>query len=227
MNANQRHRRPRKNSAAAGESAATTDSAAMAWIAVGEVVGAFGLQGEVKVLPLTDFPDRFARTPTVYLGDARTPRAVRNARVHQRVVIVKLEGVDEVAAAQRMRGTVLWIPEADRMAIATDEFYLYDVVGLRVVHVDGQPLGTVADFIVTGGNDLFVVRTPNGREVLLPAVREFIREVDIPGGVLRVAPIPGLFDDAAENAGDADSPNALEPADEANTVADTDNIGDS
>lgn len=210
-------RRPHRNSeigaSAAHVSPGAPDAATMAdaaWIAVGEIVGAFGIRGEVKVLPQTDFPDRFARTPTLYLGDARAPRAVQSARQHQRIVLLKLDGVDDETAAQRLRGLTLWIPESERTPLADDQFYLHDVVGLKVVHVNGQPLGEVVDFITGSGNDLFVVRaTPGGREALLPAVREFIRELDIPGGVLRVDPIPGLFDNQSENAADSSNPDEL------------------
>ena len=210
-------RRPHRNSeigaSAAHVSPGAPDAATMAdaaWIAVGEIVGAFGIRGEVKVLPQTDFPDRFARTPTLYLGDARAPRAVQSARQHQRIVLLKLDGVDDETAAQRLRGLTLWIPESERTPLADNQFYLHDVVGLKVVHINGQPLGEVVDFITGSGNDLFVVRaTPGGRDVLLPAVREFIRELDIPGGVLRVDPIPGLFDNQSENAADSSNPDEL------------------
>lgn len=221
MSANQRRRHHRNSDAS------PSDDGEAAWIAVGEVVGAFGIHGEVKAFPLTDFPDRFARTPTLYLGDAHTPRAVQRARPHQRIIILKLDGVDDVAVAERLRGVTLWIPRSERMPLDADQFYLQDVVGLRVIHINGQTLGEVVDFMTGGGNDLFVVRaTPTGREVLLPAVREFVRELDIPGGVLRVAPIPGLFDDQTENAGDADSPNALAPADESDDADDADDATD-
>ena len=207
MSANRRRSRQRNN-----DGASSTENGGQAWIAVGEIVGAFGIRGEVKALPQTDFPERFAQTPILYLGDARAPHAVQHARQHQRIVIVKLEGVDDMVAAARLRGVTLWIPEAERMPLPADQFYLSDVVGLPVTHVNGQPLGTVADYITSGANDRFVVRTPGGREVLLPAVREFISELDIPARVLRVDPIPGLFDDQAENAGDNANPNALSPA---------------
>jgi 16S rRNA processing protein RimM len=220
MSANHRRRRPRNNNGA------PPDGEEHAWIAVGEIVGAFGVRGEVKVLPQTDFPERFARTPILYLGDARTPHAVQNARQHQRIVIVKLEDVDDMVAAAQLRGVTLWIPEAERLPLPADQFYLSDVVGLPVTHVNGQPLGTVSDYITGGANDLFVVRTPGGREVLLPAVREFIRELDIPAHVLRVNPIPGLFDDQAENAGDNANPNALAPAPEDDAEDDADNDTD-
>jgi 16S rRNA processing protein RimM len=217
MSANRRSRQ--KNSGAtspgANSAASANDTPGAAWIAIGEVVGAFGIRGEVKIFPLTDFPDRFAQTPTLYLGDAHTPYTVKSARLHQRVVIVTVDGIDDMAAAQHLRGATVWIPEDERMPLDQDQFYLHDVVGLRVVHVNGQPLGEVVDFMTGSGNDLFVVRAvPSGREVLLPAVRAFVRELDVAGRVLRVDPIPGLFDEQSENAGDSDSPNALVPAED-------------
>lgn len=221
MSANHPRRHRRNNVPGASAAGNSTGAGGTAWIAVGEIVGAFGIRGEIKVFPLTDFPERFAQTPTLYLGDGRVPYTVQSARQHQRVVLLTLEGIGEMAAAERLRGVTLWIPEAERMPLAADQFYLSDVVGLRVEHVNGQPLGEVVDFITGGGNDLFVVRaTPSGREVMLPAVREFVRELDIPGGVLRVDPIPGLFDDQAENAGDAATPNALAPADDTDSSSD-------
>ena len=228
-------RRPPRNSEIGASAAHTSPGApaapAMAdtaWIAVGEIVGAFGIRGEVKVLPQTDFPDRFARTPTLYLGDARAPRAVQSARQHQRIVLLKLDGIDDETAAQRLRGLTLWIPESERTPLADNQFYLHDVVGLKVVHVNGQPLGEVVDFITGSGNDLFVIRAmPGGRDVLLPAVREFIRELDIPGGVLRVDPIPGLFDDQSENAADSSNPDELVRAEDTPSATDTENERDS
>ena len=217
MSANRRRSRQRNNDAAP-----PPEGGGQAWIAVGEIVGAFGIRGEVKALPQTDFPERFAQTPILYLGDARAPHAVQSARQHQRIVILKLADVDDMTTAARLRGVTLWIPEAERMPLPADQFYLSDVVGLPVTHVNGQPLGTVVDYISSGANDLFVVRTPGGRDVLLPAVREFIRELDIPARVLRVEPIPGLFDDQAENAGDNAHPNALAPAPEDDADKDTD-----
>lgn len=225
MSANRSRRHHKNNDALPPTS--SPNASATAWVAVGEIVGAFGLHGEVKVWPLTDFPERFAKTPSIYLGDAHTPYTVRGARQHQRITLLKLEGIEDVASAERLRGATLWIPETERMPLAEDQFYLSDVVGLRVVHVNGQPLGQVVDVITGSGNDLFVVRAiPSGREVMLPAVRAFIRELDIPAGVLTVDPIPGLFDEQAEIANDAKSPNALVRADDSDTPDTPNSAGD-
>lgn len=177
--------------------AASQRAAPEDWAAIGTIVGAFGIHGDLKVQPLTDFPERFEHTPTVYVGAAHTPRRVASARIHGRLVIVHLEGVETATDAQKLRGDKLSIPSGELLALPQDAYYLHDLIGLRVVHVDGTPLGEVTDVLTGGGNDLFVIREPSGGEVLLPAVKEFVKSVDIPGGVIRVAPIPGLFDDRA------------------------------
>jgi 16S rRNA processing protein RimM len=178
-----------------GDAMSRASDASEDWAAIGTIAGAFGLHGDLKVQPLTDFPERFEHTSTVYVGTARAARRVTSARLHGRLVILHLEGIETATDAAKLRGQQLAIPAGELVALPRDSYYLHDLIGLRVLHVDGTPLGAVADVITGGGNDLFVVRTPQGGEVLLPAVKEFVRSVDLADGVIRIAPIPGLFDD--------------------------------
>jgi 16S rRNA processing protein RimM len=169
-------------------------------VPIGEVVTAFGMRGELKVRPLTDFPERFSRTPVVYLGDERRRVRVVAARLHGRLVVLRLEDVDTVEAAEHLRGMRLWIPAEELLPLPAGQYYLHDLVGLRVRHVDGSDLGTVADVLTGAGNDLLVIRNPTtSQERWLPAVKEFIKDVDLAARELRVAPIPGLLDDRADD----------------------------
>lgn len=190
--AQRRHR----SAAGAGGGADTQD-----WVAVGEVAAPFGMRGELKVRPLTDFPERFARTAMLYAGEDHTPLAVETARIHGPLVVLRLAGIATVEAAEALRGETLWIPASELMPLPQDSYYLHDLVGLRVRHVDGRALGVVADVLTGVGNDLLLVRDPQtGVEALLPAVKEFIKRVDVAGGELLVEPVPGLFDDRFEEA---------------------------
>lgn len=171
------------------------------WVAVGEIVGVFGVQGALKVRPLTDFPERFQRTETVYVGEKRQPRQVINATTQGRNVVLRLIGIDSPEDGARLRGARIYIPDAEITPLSGGQYYVHDVIGLRVVRDDGAPLGTVADVISNGVNDLYVVRDDlTGAETLLPAVKQFVKAVDVAGGTLIVTPIPGLFDDNAEEA---------------------------
>ncbi|HEX9068976.1 MAG TPA: ribosome maturation factor RimM [Ktedonobacterales bacterium] len=169
-------------------------------MAVGEVVGVFGLRGELKVRPLTDFPERFATTKTIYAGADLVAYAVRSARVHKEQVILGLEGIGDPDAAETLRGKTLYIPASELMPLAEGQFYLHDLRGLAVRHVNGTELGIVTDVLTGGGNDLLVIRRAGKPEVLFPFVKEYVRSVDLASRILVVDPIPGFFDDAAEEA---------------------------
>lgn len=181
-----------------GAEPGTAQDAHQDWVAIGEIAGTFGISGELKVAPLTDFPERFERTPSIYIGEKRAPYRILQARSHKQLILLRLEGIADVDAAERLRGATLWIPASQITALPQDQFYVHDLIGMRVRHVSGDDLGTIADVLSSPGNDLFVIRTPNGREVLLPAVKAFIPSIDTSARLITVDPIPGLFDDAAE-----------------------------
>ncbi|HEX6123107.1 MAG TPA: ribosome maturation factor RimM, partial [Ktedonobacterales bacterium] len=170
------------------------------WAEIGVVVGVFGIRGELKVRPLTDFPARFTRTHTIYLGDDHTPYQIEAARAQKEQIILRLTGISAIEQAEPLRGQRLWIPEAELSPLAADQFYLHDLIGLRAEDLAGATLGTVSDVLSGSGNDLLAVRTPQGQDVLVPVVKAFIKAVDLAAGVIRIEPIPGLFDEATEDA---------------------------
>jgi 16S rRNA processing protein RimM len=173
------------------------------WLLVGEVVGVFGIHGELKVRPATDFPERFLKTPTIYIGEHHTPTAVAGARVLPKQVLISLAGVTDATAAGKYRGALLYVPLSEAMALPPNQYYLHDVIGLRAERPDGTPLGTITDVYTGPGNDVYAVReSATGREVLVPAVAEMVKRVDVAAGLVVIDPIPGLFDDRFESAGE-------------------------
>lgn len=182
-------------------SSSSTPPAAPEWVAVGEIVGIFGISGDIKVRPLTDFPQRFASTPTLYLGPDYTPYQVASARQHKTLVVLHLVGLDDPTLAERLAGRILYIPEDELLPLEPDQFYIHDAIGMRVEHVNGQLLGTVRDVLSAGGNDLFVIESAQtGQDVYLPIVKEFITRMDLAARLVQVHPIPGLFDEQADEA---------------------------
>lgn len=173
-----------------------------AWAQVGEIVGIFGVKGELKVQPFSDFPDRFAVGATLYLGDTRAPHSITSARLRPGSHILALSGVESANDAERLRGQSLWVPSTALAPLAPGQFYQHDVLGLRVEHINGDYLGVIVDIIDSAQNDIYVVRNETtGAEHMLPAVKEFIKQVDVAHNVMRVEPIPGLFDDEGDTAG--------------------------
>src|SRR5262245_746451 len=135
------------------DGASSDPSAGAHWVVIGEIVGLFGVRGQVKLLPLTDFPERFQRTRTIYLGDEHRAVAVSGAQRHKNIIVLTLAGIDSAEAAETLRGTPVLIPDAELTPLPPDQFYVHDVVGLRVEHVNGQPLGVITAIITSGGND--------------------------------------------------------------------------
>ncbi len=171
------------------------------WALVGEIIGVFGVRGEVKVRPFSDFPERFVVGATLYLGDHREPHAITSARLRPGSHVLALSGVESANDAERLRGQRLAVPVAALAPLAPDQFYQHDVLGLRVEHINGALLGVIVDILNAGPNDIYVVRDEaSGAERMLPAVKAFIKQVDLAAGVMRVEPIPGLFDDGADEA---------------------------
>lgn len=171
------------------------------WAAVGEIVGVFGVHGELKVRPLTDFAERFTPGGAIYLGERHERRAITASRAQGAQYIIGIEGCTTTNEAERLRGQTLFIPSAELAALASGQFYQHDIIGLRVERMDGKALGVITGIIPSGASDLYVVRDEaTGQERFLPAVKAFIREVDLSAGVMRVDPIPGLFDEEADEA---------------------------
>jgi len=170
----------------------TTDE----WALIGVITGAFGVKGDLKLRPEGDLSVHLAQLTTVYLGADHSPYQVISASEHKRQALLHLAGVESLNDAERLRGRQVYIPAAELPPLPADSFYVHDLIGLRVRHVNGKPLGVISDVLSTSGSDIYVVRDEaTGAEVMLPAVKEFIAAIDLATGEVRVTPIPGLFDD--------------------------------
>ncbi len=163
------------------------------WVRIGKVVAPQGLAGEVRVGPLTDFPQRFLATEQVALELAEGPRLlqVEGARLHGNVAILRL--AEDRAGAEALRGVFLLVREEELVPLPQDQYYIYQLMGLSVYTEEGQFLGKIREVMATGGNDVWVVAR-DGEDLLLPAIRQVIRQVDLAAGRIVVHLLPGLVD---------------------------------
>lgn len=159
-------------------------------VVVGRVVAPWGVKGEMKVEVMTDFPDRFSPHEYVYIEGRR--RAIEKSRWHKGKVILKLAGVDTVEVVEGLRGQFLEVPRAQAHPLSEDEYYHFQVVGLEVRTTDGRFLGRVASVLTTGNNDVYVVAGEGG-EVLVPAIDDVVKSVDLERGRITVDAIEGLL----------------------------------
>jgi len=153
-------------------------------IRVGQVAGPYGLDGAVKVIPLTDFGDRFDAGAELLLDGSE--RKVEWSRPGMPGVVVKLHGIDNRTMAELFRGRYLEVPEESARPLADGRFYRHQVVGLEVQTSSGKPLGTIAEVLERPANDVWVSRE-GVVEHLIPATRDAIVEVDVQSGRVVVA----------------------------------------
>jgi 16S rRNA processing protein RimM len=166
------------------------------YITIGEITASHGYRGEVRVLPLTDFPERFKAMEHVYLslGSLLVEKAVESAFVQRNRIVLKLEGIDTPEQAGQLRGALLQVSRQELWPLQDGAYYHFEIIGLKVVTVDGAALGEVAEILTTGGNDVYAVRNGMGKEYLVPALRSVVKEIDTGAGLMIIEPLPGLLE---------------------------------
>lgn len=160
------------------------------YLEVGKVTNVHGLMGEVRVQPWADSPDFLCQFKTLYVDKAHWPIRVERARVHKNMVILKLEGVTDVNGALAMRNAVLYIDRKDAN-LPEGSFFLADLMGMEVRDTQGKVLGKIADVLTLPANNVYVVRGGE-REIMIPAVDQFVKEVNVDEGYMTVALIEGM-----------------------------------
>ncbi len=165
------------------------------FIAVGKIVNTQGRYGAVRVFPLTDFPERFKHTSRVWVSikGSRLSLSIKEAVLYKKYVVIKFNEIADMKAAEELRGAILEVPREELVALPEDSYYIFDIVGLRVYDADDNLLGTITDVLQTGANDVYVVET-GGKPLLIPALKQVVREVDPNGGRMVVVLPEGLVD---------------------------------
>ena len=170
------------------------------WFDIGIITKPQGIGGELRVLPTTDDPERFALLDEVYVRPkdislhSSTPQLYKltSARRHKGLVLLKLAGINDRNAAEKLVGGILTIPPEKALPLDTDEYFVRDLVGLNVETEDGQALGEVIDVFPTGANDVYIVRNTEGDSFMLPAIKDVVLAVSLPEKKMIVRLIEGL-----------------------------------
>lgn len=171
----------------------------MEYFTVGLLVNTQGVRGEVRVVSRTDFPEkRFAKGSTLIwfdaTGEKKIPLTVKSSRKHKQFYLLSFEGHDSIDDVERYKGGELKIPANELASLEGDSNYIHDIVGCRVIDEDGHELGVCIDVLQPGANDVYVVRSSAGKDILLPAIKSCILEVDVANNIMKVHILPGLLD---------------------------------
>ncbi len=161
---------------------------------VGVVTSAHGICGEVKVFPTTDDKERFRQLEKVLLdtGKETIPLEIQGVKFFKQFVIIKFKGIDDRDDVEKYKGRPLFVERKDAVPLGEDEYFIADMLGMEVVTEDGESFGTLKDVITTGANDVYVVDSKKHGEVLIPAIRQCILDVDVQTGRMTVHLLDGL-----------------------------------
>lgn len=147
-------------------------------IAVARIASPFGVRGEVKLQPLTDFPHRFESTKCLFLVDG-TKLVLESARVQKEMVFAKFKGIDTPEAWLPFRRQELFVPEDELVVLPEGQYYIFQLIGLAAFDEVGVLLGSLAEVLQTGSNDVYVIKTGDGQELLIPAIDQFVKLIDM------------------------------------------------
>ena len=164
---------------------------------VGVITSPHGVAGEVNVFPTTDDPKRFRRLKEVILVQGKTEKVteIESVKFFKQMVILKLKGFDDRDSVEKLRQCSLYVPREKAVRLQKDEYFIADLIGLKVLDDDKDraEIGVIEDVMVTGANDVYVIKMHDGRELLLPAIKQCVLQVSPEEGYLLVHVLDGLL----------------------------------
>ena len=166
---------------------------------IGRIVGVHGVQGELTVYPLTDDPKRFSILKDCFLVTEGKAALINAQAVHARYtndrVILQLAGIEDRDQALALKGKFIAVTRDQAVKLAPDTYFICDLIGCSVTDDESGELGTLADVLQTGGaNDIYVVKRENQKDLLIPAIKGVVNEIDIQARTIRVHLLDGLLD---------------------------------
>ncbi|GAB1155548.1 MULTISPECIES: ribosome maturation factor RimM [Paenibacillus] len=164
---------------------------------VGKIVNTHGIRGELKIMPLTDFPEvRFAKNAELYLFTPDNHPVlvhVESARLHKNMYIVRLKEYGNINEVEKFKGGIAKVSKENLAELEENEYYFHQIVGCTVVTEEGENLGTISEILTPGANDVWVVKTAAGKEILLPVIDDVVLDVDVNEKLVKVHLMEGLL----------------------------------
>ncbi len=173
----------------------SSNSVEIRYLAIGRIVRAHGVRGEVSMAVLTEFPERFETTKRVYLGNEyeATPYDLEAYRWHKQNLLLTLGGIVDRTQAERLRNQLVQVPIGEAVALPEGSYYLYELMGLEVYTHEDEYLGKIVDIIETKANDVYVVEGDQPKQILIPAIDDVVKSVDLDLGKMEIKLLDGLI----------------------------------
>ncbi len=165
----------------------------MEYIQVGKIANTHGIKGDVKVLPLTDEKERFEELKTVFIGDEKLKLEIVKVGYIKGNVLLRFRNYDNINDVEKFKNNTVWIDENDKVKLPKYSYFIHDIIGLEVYLIDGTYLGKVKDVLQPGANDIYVVKN-DGKEYLIPAIKDVVKEVNMEESKIIIEPLEGLLE---------------------------------
>ncbi|GAB6988884.1 ribosome maturation factor RimM [Paenibacillus pini] len=166
---------------------------------VGKIVNTHGIKGEIKVLSITDFPEvRFAAGGRLLIipadGGSSIPITIESSRLHKNMYILKLKGYQNINEVEKYKGSMLKVEESELLELPENEYYIFEIVGCKVVTDEARELGVIKEVLSPGSNDVWVVQPESGKDILIPVIDEVVLDVDVKNKLVTIHLMEGLLD---------------------------------
>lgn len=165
-------------------------------ILIGKIVGPHGIKGTIKVKPFTDFFERFEQNNIVKIKfeNSLFEFLIEESFLHKGFICLKLRGIDNIEEATKYKNCEIIIREDELKPLSEDEYYIHDLIGLKVLNEEDVQIGVITDVISLPSNDAYEIELLNKKKVLYPAVKDYIKEIDIKQKIIRLKNYEGFFD---------------------------------
>jgi 16S rRNA processing protein RimM len=164
------------------------------FVVIGKIRKPHGIRGEIRMSVFTDFSDLIEPGLIIYLGERYRPCTIKSLRWHGGDLLIALKEFPDRTAVEIFRNVMVYMKAEDTPELPEGEYYLHQLVGLDVITDQGERLGTIKEIILTGANDVYLIDTDIGKDILIPAIEEVVLEIDHEEGFVLVHIIPGLLD---------------------------------
>lgn len=165
----------------------------MEYLIIGKIVNTHGVRGELRVHPLTDNIDRFKDLETVYIGSNKEPKTLKSHRPHKSFVLVTFKEHDDINEVLKYKDEYIYIDMEDRIELPEDSFFIFELLKVKVYDMEENYIGEIIDVLQGVGNDVYIIKKTDGKEIMIPAVKEFIKSIDLENKKMNIDPIEGLI----------------------------------
>ncbi len=165
------------------------------FLEIGKIVNSYGVKGFFKVVPFTDDITRFDNLKNIYIEKNKKleKKEIEEVKYHKNLVLLKIKGIDDINDTEQYKNCYLKIDRENAVKLPEDTYFITDIIGIQVFTEEGELLGNIIDVFPTGSNDVYVIKDELGKQILLPAIEEVIRKVDVIAKKMTVKLIAGLI----------------------------------